>query len=311
MTFTAAVPAQPTSAPTVTNATVSGTDLSVTWSSIAGAEWYQVYVIQPAPAGPGGGALTVAAKESVSTSASLKVPVGAANVIVAACTGNGCGPFSQSRAVNQQTQNPNLPNLGTPLAGSVVNGPTVLFTWNRIPGDNGSNTVYRLYVQDLSRQDVAFDVWTTQNFYSGYFKAEGARYDALVVANPGPSQLVGPAVGFTVSGASPTAPSLVQPAHNSTISAGNVQLGWSPVPGATLYEYFVAQQGAQNASARGVTPGLVVQVPLGALGGQPILYSGIVRACPAGNTCAAGSDANWGPWSNVAGTGVTNFTVTP
>ncbi len=46
----------------------------------------------------------------------------------------------------------------------------------------------------------------------------------------------------------------------------------------------------------------------GSVGG--IVYSGIVRACPAGLTCQAGSDTNWGPWSVHAGPGVTNFTVT-
>ena len=60
-----------------------------------------------------------------------------------------------------------------------------------------------------------------------------------------------------------------------------------------------------------MTPGLVVQVPLAALGSVPTLYSGIVRACPAGATCAPGSDAGWGPWSNAAGPGVTNFTIVP
>jgi hypothetical protein len=36
-----------------------------------------------------------------------------------------------------------------------------------------------------------------------------------------------------------------------------------------------------------------------------------VRACPAGASCAPGSDTGWGPWSNEAGPGVTNFTITP
>jgi hypothetical protein len=103
----------------------------------------------------------------------------------------------------------------------------------------------------------------------------------------------------------------VSPAHNSTVASGNIQLGWSPVPGATLYEYFVAQLGLPDASARGVTPGLLAQVPLAGFGAGT-LYSGIVRACPAGATCVAGSDAGWGPWSNEPGRpGVTNFTVTP
>ena len=310
VTFSAAVPAQPTLAPTITNTVLDGMHFTLTWSAVAGAEWYQVFVVQPAPAGPGGGALTVAAREVFGLTTMLDVPMGPATAIVAACTGNGCGPFSAGSSVDPEMVNPNVPNLGTPLAGSTVAGPVVLFTWNRIPGDDGSNTTYRLYVQDLSRQAPAFDVMTTQNYYAAYLKSEGARYDAIVFANPGPSQILGPATGFVVAGASATAPSMVQPTHNSTLSAGNIQLGWTPVQDATLYEYFVAVQGAPMATVRGVTPGLFVQVPLAAVGGAPTVYSGIVRACPAGNTCVSGSDAGWGPWSTV-GPGVTNFTVTP
>jgi choice-of-anchor B domain-containing protein len=312
-TFTATIGAPPSTAPMITSAVVGGgNSLAVSWSVVGGAEWYQLYVIQPPPAGPGGGALTVAAREVVGTSlGSLPIPTGAASVLVAACTGNGCGPFSGATPITGGGPNPSAPQLGQPLGGSVVNGPGVLFTWSRIPGDNGSNTVYRLYVQDLSRATAALDVQTTDNFYGAYFKAEGARYDALVVANPGPAQVVGPAVGFVVAGPSATAPTMAQPTHNSSLAQGNIQLGWSPVPGATLYEYFVAAVGASIAPTRGVTPGLVVQVPLTALGGMPQLYSGIVRACPAAATCAPGSDAGWGPWSNEAGPGVTNFTITP
>ena len=312
-TFSATIAPAPTTAPTITSAVVtSGNSLAVNWTAIGGAEWYQLYVIQPPPAGPGGGALAVAAREIVGTSVSgLPVPSGAASVLVAACTGNGCGPFSSARSITPTGPNPSAPQLGQPLGGSVVSGPTVLFTWSRVPGDNGSNTIYRLYVQDLSRATAALDVLTTQNVYSAYFKAEGARYDALVVANPGPSQVVGPAVGFVVAGQSAAAPTMTQPTHNSSLPAGNIQLGWSPVPGATLYEYFVAAIGSTIAPTRGVTPGLVVQVPLAALSGASTLYSGIVRACPAGASCAPGSDTGWGPWSNQAGPGVTNFTITP
>ena len=311
--FTASIGAPPSTAPMITSAMVGGGNaLDASWSAIGGAEWYQLYVIQPPPAGPGGGALTVAAREVVGTSiAGLPIPAGAASVLVAACTGNGCGPFSGATPISGAGPNPNAPQIGQPLGGSTVSGPGVLFTWSRVPGDTGSNTTYRLYVQDLSRATAALDVLTTDNFYGAYFKAEGARYDALVVANPGPGQVVGPAVGFVVAGTSATAPTMAQPTHNSSVEQGNIQLGWSPVPGATLYEYFVAAVGAAVPPTRGVTPGLVVQVPLAALGGNPQLYSGIVRACPSGATCAPGSDAGWGPWSNEAGPGVTNFTVVP
>ena len=272
----------------------------------------QVMVIQPPPAGPGGGALAVAAKLVAATNVTLPVPAGAATVLVAGCNGDGCGP-SGMYGINAAGPNPTVPNIGTPSAGSVVDGPEVLLTWNRIPGDDGTNTWYRLFVQDLSRQATAFDVYTRDNFYSPFFKAEGARYDALVFANPGlPSQVIGPAQGFNVSGTSATAPSMVAPPHNSAVAEGNIQLQWSPVPGATLYEYFVAILGEPTAAARGVGTALFVQVPLAAAGGANTSYSGIVRACPEGATCAPGSDTGWGPWSNApGGPGVTNFTVTP
>jgi len=312
VTFAVDLLAVPTSAPTIGSCTVTaGNSLTCTWSAVSGADAYQVQVVQPPPAGPGGGALTVAARQVSATSVTFPVPAGGATVFLSACNGDGCGPYATTD-ISVPGPNPSQPNLGTPMGGTVVAGPGVLFTWNRVPGDTGSNTWYRLYVQDLSRQAAALDVYTQLNYYAAYFKAEGARYDALVVANPGlPSQVVGPAQGFNVSGSSATAPTMVAPAHNSTVTAGNVQLGWSPVPGATLYEYYVGVLGGSTATARGVTPGLVAYVPLaGAAGGTD--YSGIVRACPDGATCVAGSDAGWGPWSNEpGGPGVTNFTAVP
>jgi hypothetical protein len=206
--------------------------------------------------------------------------------------------------------NPAGPALGSPLDGSVVNGPSVLFTWSRIPEDTGS-TVYRLYVQDLSRQRAALDVYTTQNYFGALLNAEGGKYAAVAIANPGPSQIGGAPISFTVRGVSAVAPTLMAPTHGSMVAAGNVLLGWTPVPGATLYEYLVSVQGAAGSSGRGVPPGIFVQVPLAAGNGQQTVYNGIVRACPAGQTCTATSDAGWGPWSSAAGSGVVSFTVTP
>jgi len=309
--FSVALGPVPTSAPTITNASVSnGNTLDVSWTPVAGAEWYQVQVVQPRPAGPGGGALTVAARQVAGTSVTLPVPAGQASVIVAACNGDGCGPYSGAAGISPTGPNPSTPQLGSPLDGSVVNGPSMLFTWSRIPGDTG-NTVYRLYVQDMSRQRAAVDAYTTQNFFAALLNAEGGKYGALVIANPGPSQIAGPPVTFTVRGASAVAPTLMAPTHASTVPAGNILLGWTPVPGATLYEYLVSVQGAAASSGRGVTPGIFVQVPLVAVNGQGTVYNGIVRACPAGQTCTAGSDAGWGPWSSAAGSGVVSFTVTP
>ena len=134
----------------------------------------------------------------------------------------------------------------------------------------------------------------------------------LVIANPGlANQAAGPPVTFTVRGSSAVAPTLMAPTQGSVLPSGNVLLGWAPVPGATLYEYLIQEPGQSVASARGVTPGIFVQVPLAARNGQPTLLSGIVRACPAGQTCAGGSDAGWGPWSSEAGSGGIAFTVLP
>jgi hypothetical protein len=293
--------------------------LTVTWSAVSHADLYQVQVIQP-NSGPGGGALTVAARQVSGTTVTLPVPSGQANVIVAGCNGDGCGPNSGSVSINPAGPNPMVPNLGQPMAGTIVSGPVVVFSWSRIPADVG-NTVYELYVQDLSRQAPAMVVYTKQNFYGAYFEAEGSRYDAIVIANPGPSPLQGPPNGFNVSGTSSTAPTMVQPGHQDTglgnatapgsLTKGNIQLGWTPVPGATLYEYYVAIQGQPNPTVLGLTPGLLVQAPLAAVNNQITLYTGITRACPAGNTCTLSSDAGWNPWSNVAGPGGTNFTITP
>jgi hypothetical protein len=109
------------------------------------------------------------------TTVTLPVPQGFVNVIVAACPGDGCGPYSGARGINPAGPNLSFPNLGTLLAASVANGPGVEFARNRIPGDDDTNTWYRLYVQDLSRLAAVLDVYTRDNFHAASLKAEGAR----------------------------------------------------------------------------------------------------------------------------------------
>lgn len=310
--FSVDLPPPPASAPTITQATVSGgNSLSAQWTSVANADFYEILVVQPAPAGPGGGALTVAARQTSQTQATLPVPTGSATVLVRGCNGDGCGPFSGGSGISPAGPNPSAPGVGTPTAGAIVDGPSVLFTWNRVAGDTGSGGVtYRLYVQDLSRSAPALDVYTTENFWAAQFRAEGARYDVVVLAHPGTAQQTqGPANGFHVRGTSPLAPTLVSPAHQSSLPAGNVQVGWTPLPGVELYEYYVS--GTSGVAARGVTPGLSVRVPLTASGG-PASYTAIMRACEPGARCEPGEEEGWGPWSNDGGgTGVTTFTVIP
>ena len=314
--FAVTLPPIPTSVPVITNATVSGgNSLSVWWTGVANADLYQIQVVQPT-SGPGGGALTVAAMQVSATTVTLPIPQGDATIFVWGCTGDGCGPQSAGWDITAPGPNPSTPNLGTPLAGSSVTGPTVNFSWNRIPGDTGSNTEYRLYVGDNARSRPALDVYTTANYYAANFKAEGTRYDALVIANPRTASPVqGPATGFLVRGPSGLSPTMVQPAYGFAVPHGNVQVEWTPIPGASVYEYYLSQRVTPPATPvtfQGVTPGLSVQVPLKAIGGVNTNYLGIVRACPQGATCTAASDAGWGIWSNQpGGGGLVEFTVTP
>ena len=297
--FAIDLPPVPTGVPAITSAVVSGgNQLAVAWSAVAGADMYQVQVVQPAPAGPGGGALTVAARQVSETSVSFPVPAGVAYIFVQACNGDGCGPFAPIQGINAAGPSPTAATLGTPMSQSTIDGPDVVFTWNRVAGDNGTNTSYRLYVQDLSRQSAALDLVTTQNYWSAKLRAEGAVYAALVVANPGSSQVVGPASTFAVRGVSAATPIMVEPTHQTQVGAGNILFRWSPVEGASLYEYYVAVCGVGSATARGVTPGLFVQVPLAATP-PSTTYCSITRACPAGASCAFGSDSGWGPWNDA------------
>lgn len=313
--FTVQLPTVPAAASVIAGCTVASVagqnSLTCNWSPVANADIYVIQVIQ-AGAGPGGGALTVASRQVSATNASFLVPAGSLSVLVQGCNGDGCGPNSPAFAVTGSFGNANAPNLGSPIGGSTVNGPAVLFSWNRIPGDNGSNTVYRLYVQDFARNQPALDIVTNQNFWGAQF-APGRRYDVLVIANPNSANPVqGPPQGFTTRGASPLSPTLVSPQHQGSVRQGNVRLGWTPLPGGQLYQYYIARQGAATAAATGVTTGIEAQVPLQVLNGQDTVHNGIVRVCNIGLACSADSETGWGIWSNATGgAGVTTFTLTP
>lgn len=315
--FSIRLPAIPSTSPVVTRADVTGgNQLDVAWNPVPNADLYQIQVVQP-NTGPGGGALTVAARQVSATSLRLGVPAGPASVLVAACNGDGCGPFSIPAPINPSGPNPSLPTIGTPMAGVLTQGPTVLFSWNRVAGDNGTNTTYRLYVADLSRSVTAADVYTPANFAAVQLQTDGRRYDAVVIANPGsPSQAVGPPTGFQLNGSSPFAPTLVSPGHDSSVPQGVVRLGWGPFSGGPFH-YFVTAAGG-NPSFSGMAAGSFIELPLHAVNGQPTRYSAVIRACSLDDyaslwaNCRAASDFYWNAWSNSAGgSGVTNFTVLP
>ncbi len=306
--FAIQLPAVNPTPPVISSAVVSGgNSLTISWNAVPGADLYLVQVVQPPPAGPGGGALTVASARTSSTTLTLPIPAGAASVFVAACNGDGCQANSTPVAINPAGPNPPVPAVGSPAAGTPVNGPVVLISWSRIPGDNGSNTTYRLYVQDLGRQSAALDVLTTANSYGAYF-SPGTRYDILVIANPGQNQTQGSASGFSVRGTAPTHATMVSPTHNGQATAGNVPIGWTPLPGSEVYQYFAVAAAQPSITFSGLTSGTRVDVPLSATG----LYNAIVRACGPGAACSADSDAGWLPWSNApGGSGIGAFTVIP
>lgn len=127
---------------------------------------------------------------------------------------------------------------GGRMAGTVVAGLGVLFAWNRVPGDNGSNTLYRLFVQGPVAPSDGSGRPPNEQLLFGLLQGGGGsvrRSGGLEPWSTEPGH--GFVAGIQVAGPSATAPTMVSPAHNSTVSSGNIQLGWSPVPGATLYEY--------------------------------------------------------------------------
>lgn len=318
--FTVTLLAPPTVAPTglgcsVTNVS-SVNQLTCNWNAVAGADLYVIQAVQP-NSGPGGGALTVASRQVSATSATFLVPNGAATVVVQGCTGDGCGPFSAGFGINPNFGNPTQPILGTPVGGRTIdtgtNAVNVIFSWNRVAGDTGSNFIYRLFVQDFSRQQAALDVLSTNNFYAASFNT-ASRYDALVQAIPvgGGNAITGPPQGFSTRGRNPNSPTPTAPQHNSTdTQAGNVLLQWTPLPDAQgslagrLYQYYVARAGQLFPAATGLTSANFVQVPL--TGGSN--YTAIMRVCNTGTSCTTSSNAGWGPWSDQGEGGITNFTI--
>ncbi|MBM3737187.1 MAG: hypothetical protein FJW39_15510 [Acidobacteria bacterium] len=314
--FTVTLPAVPTGVPAglaCTNTNNSGQNrVNCNWGAVARADFYFINIIQ-AGAGPGGGALTVAGTQVGATTVSLPVPNGVLDVIVRACNGDGCGAYSPPFRVIASFGNPTVPILAEPFGGSVVDAgtgvPIGVFTWSRAAADTGGNFVYRLYVQDFSRNAPAVDIITSNNFHAAHLNP-ATRYDALVIAIPvaGGTQLTGPAQGFITRGRIPTAPSFVAPTVFSSVLAGIVTLGWTPIPflnGDTdgrVYQYSLTGPAQRS----GVIAGLNADVTL------PIgTYSGAVRACTTGLNCTAGSEAGWGPWSGAPGGegGPTTFTL--
>lgn len=297
----------PLTAPTGLTCSATGADLSCTWSAVPGADLYVAHVVHPG-AGPGGGALSVAAKQVGLPSLTTPVPPGRASIVVQACTGDGCSPSSTAIEIEVVGGNVAVPILGTPVAGqtidSGVNPPTVLFSWNRVAGDNGSNYRYRLFVQDFSTQEPALDVHTGANYHAAYFNA-GSRFDAIVIATPlagGPS-IAGPPQGFATRGKrNPNAPTAVAPAHGEKIASGPVRLQWTKLASESrMFQYFVGRNDGVFVTGTSQTNSATVDL-------RPGQYTLAIRMCLTA-TCPASSDVGWGAWSGRVEGGTSTFTV--
>ncbi len=280
--------------------------VSVSWQAVDGMDFYEIALVQP-NSGPGGGALTVASARTSATSATFPAPSGAASVVVRSCS-SFCGPWTAAVAVNVPGPNPAVPVIAAPLPAETIWNNPAFFAWSRIPGDNGSNTLYRLFVQDMFRRAPALDVLTRNNFFAAALSAGGTRYDAVVIANPGTaSEAASTSVGFQAYGEFVQAPTLVAPTHQSSVRQGVVELGWSPTLYSSAYEFYLAPP--SGPPIRGVASGNVVQVPLSVQGATPARYNVIMRSCL--SQCQPDSDEGWGPWSDRTGTGTLSFELLP
>lgn len=149
-----------------------------------------------------------------------------------------------------------------------------------------------------------FHVYTTNNFWAARMRP-GARYDALVIANPGPNQPVGPPSGFVVDGPSFLAPTPTQPAYQGTVSLGGstgpITLEWSGR--GILFDYVEYRLTSDGAVPHTVSGAGVDSAPVTLNAGR--LYTGAIRRCQTPSLLNGGGGC--GPWSSTEGTGTFNF----
>jgi hypothetical protein len=280
----------------------------VDWTRVIDATHYQVELMLPPPAGPGGGPLTVLRRHVDEPPATLPVPHGDAHVLVRSCNLLGCGMPSTSGLRRFTAPDRSEVVLGHPQDGETIRRPEVLFSWLPADAPGETSVVYHVEVEDLATGQTVVDEITATPYHGARFGRDG---DWLVRIScqkagrpPTPAQAFFKTLGVS-------APTMLAPDDGSSFYGGEIELEWSPVPGIDQYEYFVAVVGESTATVRAVTSTTSARVPLGARGRHPTTYSAIVRACLAAEGCRDGSEIGWGPWSLNAGTGAPVFTVTP
>jgi hypothetical protein len=279
-----------------------GATIAVRWAPVHGTLRYTVDVVEEAPAGPGGGALTVYSRSVQGTSTTVPRPTGRSFVSVAACNHLGCGLPVVAGPVEGSSAGRPSPLLGVPPPGGSVETP-FLAAW--FPASGAQS--YRVVVEDAESGELVINATTVRTFLPVDLPPHRS-WRIMITAVGADREVAGRVEEFRT--ASLPELTLIRPSADAALPKGPVTLEWTAVTGATAYEYLVMEPGGRQPAARGVTNGLAVEIELVA-GDEPISYSAIVRACPAGAACRGGRDRGWGPWSTEAGTGAINFTVVP
>ncbi|MFN8642843.1 MAG: hypothetical protein U0802_14775 [Candidatus Binatia bacterium] len=310
--FQRAIAAVPTGAPsTVTNAVVSGGDnaLAVSWTSVSGADFYQLLVIQPPPAGrrwrPHRGRARSGRHQRQRAAAAdrrrqrhrRRMQRQRLRAVQQRLADHRRRPQSERAA-----DRPTAGRLGGRRSAGVLR-------WSRVPGDNGSNTVYRLYRAGSLAPGGGARRVDHAELLQRLFQGRGTTTRA------GDRQPRTRAGGGTrrrlqrpraeLDGADDASRRTTRPSPPAATPA-RLELGAGSDAVRVLRRHSRLEQCADP--RRHPRPGRAGAARRGRRRPSATASFG---ACPAGAACAPDSDTNWGPWSNAAGPGVTNFTVTP
>lgn len=279
----------------------------VAWTQTLGVDGFLVEAVIPDSVGPGGSVLSVMRRHTAGTRAEIPIPSVPVQILVSNCNALGCGLAAVEGPVSFGGDERRQPILGSPDRGEVWREPSVLFSWLPAVDDQGSPERYLIEVFD-SASGVSVFEHETDELWAEHRFADDGLWRARVSAVGSDAQAV-EVVEFSTEGVA--VPRLVAPAPKSQSSPGTVELRWTDLEGASLYEYFVSVTGNSEAVIRDVTSSCATTIDLVAVDDRATTYSIIVRACldPAG--CALGSDWGWGPWSHQAGFGDVKLTVVP
>jgi hypothetical protein len=281
----------------------------VNWRDVPEATGYRVNLLEPPPAGPGGGALTVVSRAVDRPPAIIPTLNGTVRVMVAACNLVGCGPPKISQPFEVRGVERLKPEVGHPEDGSTVPAGQVLVAWLPVEAaDPEADSVP--YLMEVVDRRTGYPVVTSSgrdHFRGVQLPARGSWTVHISVQRVDSSLMTHAKSRFATS--ETAAPTPVTPAARSSVPAAGTELGWTPVEGARGYEYLVTVPGERTPTARGSTDDLSMVVELPARAGRPTTYHAIMRACFADDRCTSG--VGWGPWSSEVGIPPLVFTVLP